>query len=286
MKNILKISIGFLLVAGLSSCLKDKTIIGPDSPGAIKHIIEFKNPNNIASKKDLTMPTYVMSYDIGPSADMDILVSYSGGGGAPNDIMVKVALDESAIDLANEEQDEEFIPLPTSAYSIASLDVVIPKGEKTGTLKVVLAPDKFDLTKAFALGFKIVSVTGTNVPVSGNFGAIVLNIGAKNKWDGIYNYKSGSNQSLNAGANADGAKLVTAGANSVTTNLVNMYSNQVTYSFDPVTNAVTVANSGGIGDAITDPSSKFDPATRTVYVKWKTSNRQFEETYTYIGPRP
>ena len=286
MKNILKLSMSFLLVAGFSSCLKDKTIIGPDSPGAIKHIIEFKNPAPIASGNDLSMPTYVLSYDLGPTVDLDLEVSYSGGGGAPNDINVKVALDESAIDLANEEQDEEYAPLSPSAYSIPSFDVVIPKGQKTGTFKVKLSPDNFDLSAAYALGFKIATVTGTDVPLSGNFSRMVLVIGAKNKLDGIYNYKSASNQSLNAGANADGARLITSGAYSVTTNLVNMYSNQVTYSFDPVTNEVTVANSGGIGAAITDPSSKFDPVTRTVYVKWKTSNRQFEETYTYIGPRP
>lgn len=186
MKNILKLSIGFFLVAGLSSCLKDSTIIGPDSPGAVKHIVEFLNPSTISSGKDMTVPTYVKSYDIAPSAELELTVSYSGGGGAPQDINVKISLDNAAIDIANDEQDLGLTPLPQSLFSISSMDVKIPKGQKTGSFKITLKPDQFDFSEDYALGFKIESVSGTDAPISGNFGKIVVLIGAKNKLDGTY----------------------------------------------------------------------------------------------------
>ena len=114
---------------------------------------------------------------------------------------------------------------------------------------------------------------------------MVINIGAKNEYDGLYNYKSSPTQSLNPGANQNDAELTTTGAYTVSTNLVNTYSNITRYAIDPVTNKVTVTDSGNIGDATTDPSSNWDPVNKVLYVKWNTSNRQFEETYTRIGDR-
>ena len=186
MKNIIKLSLSFLLIAGFSSCLKDKTIIGPDSPGAITHIIEFLNPSTISSGITLKTPTYVKSYDISPAGELEITVSYSGGGGAPNDIMVKVALDNSAITAVNKEQELTLSPLPQNLFSIPSLDITIPKGAKTASFKVTVKPDQFDFSEDYAMGFKIESVTGTNSSISGNFGKIVVLVGAKNKLDGEY----------------------------------------------------------------------------------------------------
>lgn len=186
MKNILKLSIGLLLVSGLSSCLKDKTIIGPDSPGAIKNIIEFQNPSVISSGITLKTPTYVKSYDIAPSADLDVTVSYSGGGGAPNDIKVSVMLDDAAITSVNEEQELDLVPLPQNLFTTTSMEVIIPKGQKTASFKITLKPDQFDFSEDYALGLKIGSVTGTQAPISGNFGKIVILIGAKNRLDGVY----------------------------------------------------------------------------------------------------
>ena len=108
--------------------MKDKTIIGPESPGAINHVIEFLNPAVIASGTTDKTPLYVKAYDVVPTGELNIQVSYSGPGVAPNDINVKVTLDDAAIEAVNDEQDLEMIPLPTNMYDISSLDVKIPKG--------------------------------------------------------------------------------------------------------------------------------------------------------------
>lgn len=277
MKKIINLSICFFFLAGFSSCLKDKTIIGPDSPGAVKHVIEFSNPAVIASGTTDKTPVYVMSYDISPSVDLEIVVSYSGGGVAPNDINVKVALDDDAIEAANVEQDTEMVPLPASIYTITSLDIIIPKGQKTASITITLKPDQFDFSKNYALGFKIVSVSGTDAPISGNFGTIVTNIGAKNQWDGDYTYTSVTSL---GNANNEDAHMTTVGQNKVTMYLINYYSNQVVFTIDQGTNKVEVSMTTLLPIA-TDPSSYWDPATETFYVKW-TSNagaRSYEETY-------
>ena len=277
MKKILNISICILLLAGLQSCLKDDTMIGPDSPGAVKNVIEFANPAIIASGTTHKIPVYVVSYVAAPSADLDITVSYSGGGAAPNDIQVKLALDESAITAANAQSGDNMTPLPASIYTIGSLDITIPKGQKTGTLKVVLKPDQFNFDENYALGFKIVSVTGTTAPISGNFGTIVTNIGVKNQWDG--NYKYTATTTFGPATNQD-AHMTTMGPNKVTMNLWNYYSNQVVFTIDPVTNKVEVSMTTLLPIA-TDPSSHWDPATKTFHVKWTSGggNRFYNETY-------
>ena len=285
MKKIIKITLLLFIVAGLSSCLKDNAIISPDAPGSVRNVVEFKNPARPASGLANSQPYYVFSYEIAPIVQMVIPINFAGADVAPNDIKVTIALDQVALDSANSQQKTSLGIMPESFYSVPSWEVTIKKGQRIANLVFDIKVDQFVLA-AYALPLKIVSVVGTKAPISGNYGSIVASVGLKNALDGIYNYKSASDQSLNAGADQDGAKLVTVGANTVSTNLVNTYSNITIYSFDPVTHSVTVENSGGIGDAITDPSSNYDPVTRTIYIKWKTSNRKFEETYTYIGPRP
>ena len=186
MKKIKNIALGVLLLSGFSSCLKDNTIISPDAPGAVKHIVEFLNPVPPVSGTQDSIPLYVVSYDVSPAAELEVKVSYSGGGGAPGDIHVKVAIDNAALLTVNRAQGLDLSPIPQSVYTVNTLDVLIPNGQKTGSIIFSLKPDKFDFGYSYGIGLKIVSVTGTNAPISGNFGTIVINVGAKNKLDGLY----------------------------------------------------------------------------------------------------
>ena len=92
MKKILSFLIAGVLVSSLSSCLKDDTLISPDAAGAINNIIEFKNPDYIASPTDRINPVYVKSFDVAPEATGILQVNYAGSGVAPEDITVKVSL--------------------------------------------------------------------------------------------------------------------------------------------------------------------------------------------------
>lgn len=303
MKKLLNISLFLSLVLGLTSCLKDKNIIGPDAPGAIRNIVEFKNPAVPSSSTSDVMPFYVLSYDIQPSVDMNITVSYSGADPAPNDITVKVALDDDAIETANDEQDMNMIPLPTSMYSIPSLNVTIPKGQRTGTIKVTLKTDQFDLTKAYALGFKITGVDGTSAPVSGNFGTIVVSVGAKNEFDGRYDV-TGSCVDANGlykGFYPTSVDLISAGANSVVYyNHDFDYPNYIVISLSTggaantgIRPKITIDQSSGAVTAITNLASgadirvsgQYNKATKEMDIEWKSGRWSVKEHYKYSGPR-
>ncbi|KIA94941.1 hypothetical protein OC25_08395 [Pedobacter kyungheensis] len=184
MKKIINLLVLGLIVTGFSSCLKDDSIIGPDAPGATKNIIEFLNPDHIASGTTSTYPLYIKNFDIKPTGSTVIEVAYSGVDVAPEDIAVKVDLAPDAITKYNSDNTKSYTPLPTTLYSLTSLNLVIPKGQRTASFTINVKPDQFDLNAAYALGFKISSAS-TGI-ISGNFGTIVVALGAKNKYDGIY----------------------------------------------------------------------------------------------------
>jgi hypothetical protein len=308
MKKIINIFLLGLIAIGFSSCLKDKSLTQPDADGAIPNIIEFQNIGPITSPTTSIYPVYVQSYDISPTGTLNVVVNYAGVNNAPNDITVTVAMDPTIIAKYNDkiiadaraaaivlgqdpdEAEEDvagdlFEVLDPSLYSLGNLNLVIPSGQRTATLAVSLKPDQFDFAKNTALAFKIVTVSGSSVPISGNFGNIVVKVGAKNRIDGVYNYKTTAATALRPNRNDNDVELATTGPNTVQGNLVNYYTNIVTYSVDPLTNKATVTNSGGIGTPITDPSSNYNPATKVLYVKWSAGTRSFEETYTYTGAR-
>ncbi|QQT31740.1 DUF1735 domain-containing protein [Sphingobacterium multivorum] len=286
MKKILKyISLALVITTLFSSCLKDDAIIGPDAPGAISNIIEFKNPGFIQSGTTSKLPLYLLSFDMNPTGQLVLEVNYAGSNTAPNDINVKVKLDNSLIDEYNDDQDDEFVALPTSQYSISSFDVVIKKGERVGKFVVDLKPSMFTFDKSYALGFSIESASVGNI--SGNFGKIVVGISGKNFFDGTYAYTTSANTALVPNANKT-VTLVTIGGNKcqLKPGLLGTYSNVVNYTVDQATNNITVEMTTLLPIA-TKPTSKYDPATKTLTVNW-TSNggaRTFEEKFVYTGPR-
>lgn len=300
MKKILNLTASLFLLAGFSSCLKDTPIIGPDAPGAVTHVIEFLNPAVITSNTTSTIPVYTLSYDIGPSVDLDLQIGYSGGGGAPNDIHVKVGLAADKIETINEEQETDMEAIPENAFSITSYDVTIPKGQKTGTLKVTFKPEEFDLSADYVLVLKIESVTGTKAPISGNFGLIALNVGAKNQWDGVYKV-TGTTVDANGlykGVYPTQAAMISAGANStlyynVEIDYPNFLVENIStgglantgirpkFTIDKTTNNVVITN--GASDITV--KGKYDPEKRSFEIEWQLGRWHTTEKWEYLEPR-
>ena len=265
-----------VLLTGLSSCLKEKTIIGPDSPGAIKAVVEFANPTSISSSSLLATPVYNFSVDRVASHDVLVEVNYTGNSGAPNDIKVKVKIDNAVAAKAIAEQGVTNDIATSDLYDVSSLELTIPKGQRKASFTITYYPEKFSRV-IYVVGFSIESVTGTDAPISGNFGKIATFLGTKNAYDGMYTYNS---ETSLGDAEDEDAPLVTAGDNKVLGNLINYYSNKVWYEVDPVTFEVTVSMETLLPIA-TLPGSYWDPATKTLHANW-TSNgggRTFEETY-------
>jgi hypothetical protein len=182
-KYFLKTLSLFLAAASLTSCLKDDSMVLNPENGT--NVIEFGNTTDIAVHGS-AIPLYIHSYDISATpVTLNIPISYSGPEAvAPQDITVKVALDETAIAAYNDEQHTEYEMIDASVYTLSSTDVVIPKGQRKGTLTVTFKTNQFDLAKQYALPLKLSSAS-TGV-ISGNFGTAVYAVGAKNQYDGTY----------------------------------------------------------------------------------------------------
>jgi len=282
MKKILSLIMLTLVITGFSSCLKDDSIIGPDAPGAIKNVVEFQNINYISSGTSSTYPLYVESFNVAPTGSATLRVNYAGVNAAPEDIAVKVVQDPSAIEKYNTENSTHYIAMPTSLYTLTTLDLVIPKGQRTAEITINVKPDQFDFALAYALAFKIVSAT--NSTISSNFGTVIISLGAKNAYDGIYQYTTSANTSLQPNKNVE-VELITQSSTAVglSPGLLATYSNVVTYTVDPTTLAVTVTCPSLGVQTPQDVRSKYDPTTKTFTVFWKqgNGNRTFEETLVY-----
>ena len=286
MKKVIKISAALMLTAvSLSSCLKDNSV--ELSPEKGTNVIEWANPAQRADNTS-SIALYTISYPLGAKATKTMTVSYSGPESkAPEDITVNFALaDTSVIGDYNRELDESFELMPTNAYSISASSVVIKKGANKATFDITVDPDKFDLARAFVIPLKITSVSSGII--SGNFNTILLNVGAKNAYDGVYQFTTTAATSFQPNKNVQ-VKLITASANSVSISpgLLGTYSNSVSYTIDPATNQVTVTCTSLGVQMPQDTRSKYDPATKTFKVYWKrgSGTAKFEETIVYTGVR-
>ncbi|MBF9251824.1 DUF1735 domain-containing protein [Pontibacter sp. 172403-2] len=281
-KNILMLA---LAVSGLSSCLDEDPIFNPDdSP----NIIEIKSAGGaIQSPVDAVYPLYVNSFDIVPEAEFPLIISYSGAGTAPQDITVNLEVDPEAMaeynawfnedeDPLDEEEDHDaYKLLSESIYEFPTTTVTIPAGKREAVIMVKVKPDMLDFDNSYAIP---VSITESSAGIiSGNNSTAIIAIGAKNEYDGTYTNTYTS--TLGNGTNT--VDLVTTGQYSVKMlpGLIGVYSNAFSITVDPATNLATVSMTSLLPIA-TDPSSHWDPATKTFYLKW-TSNagaRQFEQT--------
>lgn len=280
-----------LAILTLSSCLKDKfDVISSDGSTPV---VEFKNPGFISPETPegaTSFSAYIFAYENGTAVEKSYTVQLTGPDPAKSDITLNIGINTAAVTTVNSEKSvaSTFVPftvMPTTLYTILTPTVTIPAGQRSATVRVRYNTTLFDY--AFKYGLPLAITSANNVGISKNFGSIILNIAAKNAYDGVYTYKSNATQSLRPNANDVGAELVTIDKTTVTTPLVNFYtaaSNTLYYTIDPATNKVTVSG-GGIGAITTDPSSNYNPTTKVLFVKWSTATRVFEETWTYTGPR-
>lgn len=311
------------VIAGFSSCLKDKAIIASDP----QNIIEFYTTEAISSPTTALYPVYVKSYVVGKPAKIDVVVSYSGTNTAPQDITLDVAVDPTALTKYNTKAaadgNTEYEQLPASAYTFPTAPVVIKKGERRATVTVdVLIPADFDFNKSFALPLTIKSTTfGT---ISGNFGSTLYAVGAKNKYDGEYKVEGTMVDNANSAITGRYPMNYYLITQTSTTNVLfdyvyaHTYGHQITsgggpsyygsfspvFTFDAAGNITKVVNYYGQPasngrSAQLDPSgvNKFTSGTpgevgSKFQVKYfllqpgSTVRTAFDETFTYVGSTP
>jgi hypothetical protein len=314
----------FLLAAAVSvtSCLK-KDRMNIDQEQGPKNVIEFDNTGNNAAKVTSKYPGFYTDLGVlatGQSKTFNINVSYSGADVAPEDITVKLEIDQAALDKYNEDNGTEFIIPPSDVISFPST-LVIKKGERkaTGTATVTIS-NNYDYNVGYGLPLKIASASSGLI--SGNFGKVVYSFGVRNKFDGEYEVTGtmvDHGSSTLKGYFPMKYWLITSGALSVDgydpvrwedyfipiysgTSISGYGSFSPVFTFDEANNIVSVTNiygqpAGNTRYAQLDPSgvNKYDPATGTIKVKFfmyqpsviaSGPRVEFDWTLTRKGDRP
>jgi len=318
MKKIINTLLLSIVVAGLTSCLKDKAAnIDPNGSPAVVEWSTTNTGDAPASPVGSTYTLYSRSYDLMASVPMVLNVNYTGGADAPEDITVGLGINAAAITAYNTQQKTSFTLLPPELYTMPA-SVVIPKGQRKATVTILVKTNAFNLGLSYALPVAITSTTAGNI--SGNYGTVLYSISAKNQYDGIYTMNGNlidNTSTTLTGFYPLSMQLITTGESSValydgitvTSNYAHpiksgtsnsSYGNfSPVFNIDPATGNVTsITNYFGQGNntsfrsAKLDPTgvNKYDAATKTLKVKYimvqSGSDRTFfDETFTYKSPR-
>lgn len=185
-----KIMISSALLAAtfiFSGCLKDKGFenheYGINSPEASPPGVGFPwataSDVNITSIEVKTSPQTITVPTITLAADQP----------APQDIHVNLTANQALVAAYN--ADHPGSPLttfPAGAYSIPSLKVTIPKGQRMGALNITIpTTNGLSFSDIYGLGFTISSVDEPGYKIAENMKNVVIGINVANQYAGTYN---------------------------------------------------------------------------------------------------
>jgi len=314
--NTIKLAVGVLILAGLAvSCLPKQETMGDAGQTLVKlSPAGFK----LIAVDAAAIPQYASAFEIRKDANNAAALN------TPSIVILRK--DDAILTKYNAAEGTSFIPLPSSLMNTS----FVPAADGTITLNYAAGefsksmdytiPNAsiFDFTKQYALGYRIESVSGSGIIAKGGVDTIVVQVLAKNKYDGKYLLKGVHNRVPYNFPYKQIMEMHTTGASSVAfywpapdgpnsvghpigtgpdiVNDVSWYGAGIApvVVFDPVTNLVTNVYNTGSATPITKftgagaNSNKYDPATKTIYVTWNYNNnplRVFTDTLSYIGPR-
>lgn len=160
-----------------SSCVKDKSIFEDNGNSGV---VELNLPSRTSS---VLYQTITSTIEVKDSVPVPVTVNYSGKGGAPKDVKVKLTFDSSALSAYNKAQSTSYVQVPSSYYSY-SATVTIPKDSSSATDTIWLYTKKFDLSISYAIPLKISSTSSGTI--SGNYGTGIYILPIKSPWEGAY----------------------------------------------------------------------------------------------------
>ena len=170
-----------------SGCLKDKGfedheygINRPeDSPPGVGFPWATSADVNITSVNVSTSPQTVQTPTIIFAADQP----------APQDIHVNLTANPALVAAYNAANPgSPLATFPAGAYSIPSLKVTIPKGERMGALNITIpTTNGLSFSSIYGLGFTIASVDEPGIKIADNMKNVVIGINVANQYAGSYN---------------------------------------------------------------------------------------------------
>ncbi|QOR76259.1 MAG: DUF1735 domain-containing protein [Thermoflavifilum sp.] len=216
-------------------------------------------------------------------------------------VTATLGLDTAYLNQYNTNNGTNYELLPDSTYSVTGWDLTVPAGQRLAFTNVIIYTTKINASKSYILPITIVK---SSLPIE-NWNHLLLNIGARNQYDGVYvltGYASHpTNATLTGPYGPINVDLITSGINSVVMFQQHPWSNssnsvlpsgyQPNYTIDPNTFQVTVTNQVFGNTVLNSPgyNSHYDPNTRTIYAAWQYNGsggtRTFIDTLTYISPR-
>lgn len=313
----------FIMVA-FASCIKKEVTDLKDEGNTLIKILGGDNPFAISANfiDFVNTPQQLLGIDLRRDANSQQSLQ------TPMTVVIKD--DTAAVHAA----DPSYVIMPSSWYTIQS--EVSKVGGSGGTFTFEFKPGDFakqiyitvpnatllDPSTIYALGFSISTVSGGNATIA-NARSVVVTIGAKNAYDGVYecvwtNYHPSSNPGYTGGTTE--IEFVTTGANKVKMfwnspfspfgpvyacpailggNLSAFGAQEPEFTIDVSTNAVTVQNSF-VGattfyNMVPTYRNDYDPSTKTFYVKWGYNNpggvfdptvtREWTQTIKYLRAR-
>jgi hypothetical protein len=285
--NICLLLITFMSVT-VTSCLKDKTW-EDGKYGSVKNT-DGEEWVSIPKASKTANVIAIEAKDEPQAIDL-FAVSYDYVNPASTDITVNLALKNSLVT----DYDPDALPLPTNAYTLPSMKVVIPAGKRlSDVLQLNLTTNNIDPTKVYGIGFTIESVSSASIKIPENLKNVLFMFNVKNKYDGEYEVTGTMVDHAAALTGYFPMKywLITTGARSVdgfdpvvwedyfipirSGGALSGYGSfSPNFVFDANDNIVEVTNvygqpAGNTRYAELDPSgeNKYDPATKTIKVKF------------------
>lgn len=188
--HTLKITAGVFLLAILAvSCVPEQESMGDAGQTLVKLNPEgFKLvPFNV-----VTTPQSAVMFEVRRDVNSPDALNSS--------TTVVVNLDNTILDTYNTDNETDYQPLP------ASLATTTPAPDASGNISLVFNPGEFakgitvnvpnsslfDFSKQYALGYKLVSVSGTGKISQAVGQEILVQVGVKNKYDGVYEVTANS----------------------------------------------------------------------------------------------
>jgi len=276
------------MVFSLQSCLKNNSFYTDFSKG--KPAIELP----LAATH--TNDPFAVSFDVSTTpTQYYVVVNVASVNKPTSPVTATLAIDKAYLDSFNTAQaaadPDNYVPyelMPDSTYSIGSLDVTIAAGHREDSIPIQVFTSKLDAGHIYVLPFTIVK---SSLPIS-NWNHLMLNIGAKNKWDGVYKvvsaefyHPSFGDQIFDASAGIT-QELVTTGVNSVS-----MYPTKTPLANFGAELDITIKSDNTLSEVfngvptVTPNNDHYDPDTRTFYVSGAYSTRKYHATLVYVKPR-
>jgi hypothetical protein len=296
-----------------------------DAGQTIVRLIDAGNENNTTGKAIINLDLLTTPQTINM---VKVLREVPNNTELNKTMVVIVKDDPAAVTAYNTANGTTFVPIPSASYSV---DASNPRSG--GNYTVTLNPGEFakdikfnlpnaaalDLNLTYAFGFTITTADASG-KISGAARTIVVEVGVKNKYDGVYGVVSGFVQRYTGpgstnplccdgltgplGPSNPDIELITTGANSLVFGANAASAVGVTWSnasgvgginglyisVDPVTNLTSMGATGNL--TLTNwagYTNNYNPANKTFTLNFRwnpvTTTREYSVVLKYKGPR-